>query len=195
MRHFKATKGLTPVKHSSSLLDNTGAGVGSFFVHLVYGTNEIRLTSGTVQNLKQEVTTENRCEVSDIIKYVNICIECAPRDPAPTNELDNTSWLEWAVVWQRERDITPTVANIGVTTLGVICSHVFRENCFMTGCFPIGTKQAMSQDLKIKIPRRCCKIKLGDRLQLIAYVRTSDSTDTRTTSHRLIVSSHFKAYS
>ncbi len=197
MRHFRQTRGQTPIKHASALLDNTGSGVGSIFEHVIYRTDLTRDLSGGVQDLKENITTEDRCQVSDIIKYVNICLECGPREPAPTdeNELDNVSWLEWAVYWQRERRVTPAINNLGVATLGVICSHTFRENCLMTGCFPIGTKQAMAQDIKIKIPRRCCKVKLGDSLIIGCYVRTSDSTDMRTDSHRLIASSHFKAYS
>ena len=200
MRRFRrrVTSGKVAIKHSSTLVDNTGAGVGSIFGHVIFKTNVgARLVSGNVQSLQAQITTENTCQVSDVVKYVNICLECCPREPAPAseNELDNCSWLEWAVCWQREQEVTPGVANIGVATLGTICSHVFRENCFMTGCFPIGTKQAMSQDIRIKIPQRCCRLKMGDTLTIFCYVRTSDSTDTRTNSHRLIASSHFKGYS
>ncbi len=195
MRHFKVTKGLTPIKHASTLVDNTGPGVGSFFGHVVYNTALQRDSTGGVQTIREESTTESRIEVGDIIKYINICLQCSPRGAEPTNLPDNCAWLEWAVVWQRERNLFPTVANIGVATLGTIASHMYRENCFMTGCFPIGTRQAMSQDLKIKVPKRCCKIHLGDRITVLCYVRTSLSTDARTDSHRLIASSHLKVYS
>ncbi len=198
MRHFKRrmTKGKVPVKHSSTLVDNTGAGVGSFFAHLLYDVDAgLRSTSGAVQVIQDKANTEEECRIGDVVKYVNICLQASPRGPSPTDDNDNAGWLEWAVVWQREKLGAPTVANIGVLTLGVICSHAFRENCLMTGCFPIGTKQAMAQDLRIKIPKRCCGLKLGDSLNIYCYVRTSLSTDTRTDSHRLIASSHFKAYS
>jgi len=195
MRHQR-TKFLTGIKHSSSLVDNTGAGVATFFVHIVYQTDVgARGVSGGIQTIQDSATTENTVNIGNIIKYVNICLECSPRGANPTNDNDNAGWLEWAVFWARERLTDPTVANIGVTTLGVVCSHDFRENCLMTGCFPLGTKQAMAQDIKIKLPERCCKVKMGDNLKVVCYVRTSDSTDTRTDSHRLIASSHFKAYS
>ncbi len=198
MRHFRKrqTTGKVPVKHSSTLLDNTGAGVGSYFGHVIYDTDVgLRSTTGSVQTIRDKATTEETCQVADIIKYVNICLQCSPRGPNPTDDNDNAGWLEWAIVWQREKLGAPTVANIGVLTLGAICSHAFRENCLMTGCFPIGTKQAMSQDLRIKIPQRCCRLRMGDILTIFCYVRTSLSTDSRTDSHRLIASSHFKAYS
>ncbi len=196
MRHFRATKGLTAIKHASTLVDNTGAGVGSFFVHKIFETKVgARGTTGGVQTIMDSANTEELVNISNVIKYVNICLEAGPRGANPTNDNDNVAWLEWAVYWQREDDINPGVANIGVLTLGCICSHIFRENCLMTGCFPIGSKQSMSQDIKIKMPKRCCKVKMGDVMKVVCYIRTSSSTDVRTDSHRLIASSHFKVYS
>ncbi len=198
MRHRKVrlTLGKAAVKHSSTLLANVGPGDGSFFGHTIYVTEAgARLTAGGAQTIKEEATTGNLVNVGDIIKYVNCCIECSPRGADSTNIKDDSGWLEWALVFQQERDILPSVANIGVETLGSVCSHFYRENCIMTGCFPVGSRQSMSQDLKFKLPVKCCKIKVGFTLRLICYVRGSSSTDTRTDSNRLIVSSHFKCYS
>ncbi len=197
MRHRgvrRQTFGKTPVKHASTLVDNTGAGVGSVFVHVIYKTGQVRSASGAVQDISQKDNTESLCKESEIIKYVNICLQCSPRDIEPTNVLDNAGWLEWAVYVNRTLDRDPGVTNLGVATLGVVASHVFRGNCLMTGCFPIGTRQAMSQDLRIKIPKAYNRLQLGDTLKVACYVRTSKSTDMRTDSHRLIVSSHFKSY-
>ncbi len=197
MRHKRVTLGKVPVKHSSTLVDNTGAGVGSFFSHVIYVTDVgARNTAGSsAQVIKDSATIGNICNVGDLIKYVNICLQCSPRGADPTNDNDNAGWLEWAVVWQEERDTLPTVANIGVSTLASICTAFYRGNVLMTGCFPLGTKQAMSSDLKIKLPRKACRLRVGAILQVICYVRTSLSTDTRTDSHRLIASSIYKAYS
>ncbi len=195
MRRRRQTAFLNPIKHASTLVDNTGSGVGSFFGHQIYRTQVgARADTGAVVTIQNSKNTEDFLNVGDVVKYVNICLEACPRGANPTNDNDNCAWLEWAVVWERELNRPPTVANIGVLTLGVVCSHVFRENCLMTGCFPLGTKQAMSQDIKIKLPTRCCKLKMGDRLTCYCYVRTSVTTDARTDSHRLIASSHFKAY-
>ncbi len=201
MRHrrkLRATFGKDPVKHSSTLVDNTGPGVGSFFAHVLYKTDVgLRISSGGVQTIRDTANTEEVINVGDVIKYMNICLEASPRGTDPTILNDNAGWLEWAVCWQQEPTqlVVPTVANIGILTLGVICSHIFRQNCLMTGCFPIGTRQAMSQDIKIKLPQKCVKILMGSRLTIFCYIRTSKSTDTRTDSHRLIASSHFKCYS
>ncbi len=199
MRHrriLRQTYGKVPIKHSSTLVDNTGPGVGTIFGHKIFVTNVgARSSSGAVVTLADKMNNEEICRVGDVIKYVNICLQCSPRGAEPTNVLDNAGWLEWAVVFQEERDTLPATTNIGTLTLGAIASHFYRENCLMTGCFPIGTRQAMSQDIKIKLPKKLCRLRQGFILYCICYVRTSLSTDTRTDSHRLIASSHFKSYS
>lgn len=198
MRHRRVkrlTAYKTPVKHSSTLVDNTGPGVGSYFGHVIYETDiGIRSQAGNVQTIKDTATTGRTINVGDIVKYVNCCLECSPRGVDSTNVKDDAGWLEWALVFQKERDVKPTVANIGVATLGDICSKFYREDCLMTGCFPVGSKQSMSVDLKFKLPLKCCKIRLGYVITLLCYTRGSNSTDTRTDSFRLIASSHFKCY-
>ncbi len=196
MRHRKVrlTKGKNGVKHGSTLLDNTGPGVGSFFKHVIYEVPVERSVNGAPQTIQESQVTDETCQVSDIIKYVNICIQCSPRGVDSSNLKDDIGWLEWAIFWQRESTKTLTVANIGVETLGVLNGRTFRENAIMSGCFPIGSRQSMSSDLHIKIPARCCKLKIGDKLQIMCYARGSSSTDTRSDSFRLLVSSQFKSY-
>jgi len=197
MRHIRrVTAGKVPIKHGSALQDNTGAGVGSFFSHVIFKTDVgQRTTAGGTRGIQDSATTGNTVLVGDIIKYVNICLECAPQGADPAILNDNCGWLEWAIVWQEEKDILPIVTNIGVSPLATVCTNYFRENCLLTGCFPIGTRQAMSQDIKIKLPRKCCRVRMGASLQVICYVRTTKTTDTRTDSHYLLASSLFKTYS
>ncbi len=197
MRHKyrRQTLGKTPVKHFSTLVDNTGPAVGTFFSHIVFQTDAgVRTATGGVRNIKQLADTAEEVNVGDLIKYVNVCLQCTPRGVEPTNVLDNAGWLEWALITQKENATLPTVANIGVITLGNICTNFYREDCLMTGCFPIGTNQAMSVDLKFKLPQKCCKIRLGHILRVICFIRTSNSADARTDSHRLLASSNFKCY-
>ncbi len=197
MRHRirRQTLGKTPVKHSSTLVDNTGPAVGSFFGHVIFDTQVgARSASGGTATIKDTANTAQEVNVGDLVKYVNVCIQASPRGVEPTNDLDNAGWLEWALITQKENEILPNVSNIGVITLGNLCTNFYREDCLMTGCFPIGTKQAMSVDLKFKLPQKACKIRRGHRLVIICYVRTSNSADVRTDSHRLIASSHFKCY-
>ncbi len=199
MRHrriFRQTSGKVPIKHSSTLLANTGSGVGSFFGHVIFDTNVgVRVADAGIRTIQDKATNEETCLVGDVIKYVNICIQCSPRGVDSTNIKDDSGWLEWAVVWQEEQDKAPNVTNIGVLTMGCIASHFYRENCLMTGCFPVGSRQSMSQDLRIKLPKKCTRLRQGAILKIFCYYRGSLSTDTRTDSNRLLVSSHFKAYS
>ncbi len=198
MRHtvFRVTKGKVPIKHGSTLLDNTGPGVGSFFRHVVYETKAGgRTTSGAPKVIKSEASTDETCEVGDVIKYVNICLECSPRGADSTNIKDDTGWLEWAIFWQDQTNDVLTTANIGTDTLGVLSGRMYRQDAIMSGCFPLGSRQAMSADLHIKIPKRMCRLRIGNKLQILCYARGSLSTDTRTDSFRLLVSSQFKSYS
>ncbi len=195
-RVFRQTRNKVPIKHGSTLLDNTGPGVGSFFKHVIYNTDTGQRSSGAgPKTIKAQAVTDETCNVGDVIKYVNICIQCAPRGVDSTNIKDDVAWLEWAIFWQREGVATLAITNIGTDTLGVLNGRFYRENAIMSGCFPMGAKQAMSQDLHVKIPKRMCQLKMGDQLQIYCYVRGSKSTDTRTDSHRLLVSSQFKSYS
>ncbi len=188
--------GKTPVKHASSLIDNTGPGVGSVFAHTIYETDVgVRPTSGGVKTIKADANTGRIINVGDIVKYVNCCLECSPRGADSTNIKDDSGWLEWALVWQSEAVQNVAVTNLGVQSLGVCATNFYRENCLMTGCFPVGSRQSMSQDLKFKLPDKCCKIRMGFILKLYCYLRGSSSTDTRTDSNRLLVSSNFKCYS
>ncbi len=198
MRHRvkRMTMGKVPIKHASTLVGNIGPGDGSFFTHVIFSTEAgARLQSGGVQDVKEKATTGNLCNIGDVVKYVNVCIECAPRGVDSTNIKDDSGWLEWALITQTEQNKIVQVTNIGVETLGVLATNFYREDCLMTGCFPVGSRQSMSVDLKFKMPDKCARLKIGRILQMICYIRGSSSTDTRTDSNRLIVSSHFKSYS
>ncbi len=198
MRHrrtFRKSRGKTSIKHGSTLVDNTGPGVGSFFVHRIYNVQAAdRVAAGSPTNIQATQSTDETTMVGSQVYYANVCLQCSPRGAEPTNVLDNAGWLEWAVYWTRENDTDLLVTNIGTEMLGVLNGRTFRQDAIMSGCFPIGTRQAMSQDIKIKIPSRCCTLRQGDKLKIACYVRTSLSTDTRTDSHRLIASSQYKSY-
>ncbi len=198
MRHrvFRITKGKVPIKHGSTLLANIGPGDGSFFKHVIWETDVGgRAAGGASKVIKSEANTGRTCEVGDIIKYVNICMQASPRGADSTNIKDDTGWLEWAIFWQDQTATTMTVANIGTDTLGVLTGRTYRQDAIMSGCFPLGSRQAMSADLHIKIPKRMCRLRMGSQLQIMCYMRGSSSTDTRTDSVRLLVSSQFKSYS
>ncbi len=199
MRHRRKivlpTRGKVSVKHGFTLVDNTGAGVGSYFVmDIAKTTVGERNITGATQIIMSQQKTDNFCMVGSIIKYINVCLECSPRGATPAQELDNAGWLEWGIIWQEEELDDLNVSNIGVANLGVLLGRFYRQNAIMSGCFPIGTKQAMAQDIRIKVPQRMQKVHVGSIFKLFCYVRTSNSTDSRTDSHRLIASTQYKTY-
>ncbi len=181
-----------PIKHSSTTLANHGSGSVPT-AHTVFFTDVgARLATGATQVIKDVAGTDATCNVGDIIKYVNICIQSAPR---ADNLVADIGWIEWALVMQTEQTQLMGLTSIGVSSLQDVATKQYRNNCILTGCFPIGETQSNSADLKIKIPPKWCKLKVGSILILFVYFRSNSSTDVRTVSHRSVVSSIFKAYS
>ncbi len=77
MRHRvrRQTIGKQGIKHSSTLVANTGPGTGTIFNHVIFKTDVgSRISSGGVQVIKDVANNEEVCNVGDIIKYVNICL-------------------------------------------------------------------------------------------------------------------------
>lgn len=195
MRHsrkIKLTSIKSGIKHSSTLVANIGSGsIPS--VHSIYFTaTGTRPAGGSTKGIMDIADDAGTCFVGDIIKYVNVCIQCGPR---LAGVADNNGWLEWALVRQEEATQLMALTNLGLQTLMDTAQKQFRQNVFLTGCFPMGKEQPNSLDLKIKIPRKWEKLRMGGILILFCYFRSVDSTDVRTDSHRLVVSSIFKAYS
>jgi len=197
MRGRRSTiKNKISIKHGSTLVANVGPGDGSFFRHLIFNTDVgQRSTDGAPQTIKNAAKTDEQCNVGDEIRYVNICIQCSPRGADSTNIKDDCGWLEWGLIWQQEEGSAMAVTNIGTDNLGVLLGRFARQNAIMSGCFPIGSRQSMSADLHIKIPKRMGNLRIGTSCRLYCYARGSSSTDTRTDSFRLLVSSQFKSYS
>ncbi len=181
-----------PVKHSSTILANVGSGSIPTVHSVLFTDVGIRSATGGAQVIKDTASTDGTCNVGDIVKYTNMCIECAPRLLDTAN---NSGWLEWAVVFLQEATQLVGLTNLGISTLGDVCNKQFRNNCLLSGCMPMGTNQANSMDLKIKIPPQFQKLKVGSILILFGYFRSAASADVRTDSHRLLMSSIFKAYS
>ncbi len=96
---------------------------------------------------------------------------------------------------QQEQTQLMALTNLGTQSLQDTANKQYRNNCLLTGCFPVGTNQSNSTDLKIKVPPKWTKLKVGSILICFVYFRSMNSVDVRTDSHRLVVSSIFKAYS
>ncbi len=199
MRHRirRATMGKDAVKHSGTILLNTGSGatvIPSFTIARVNVGD--RIASGTTTNLQENITTGNVVQVGDIIKYVNLCFEVGSRNEGGGATMaEDNGWLEYGVVKVKEANIPPSTTNIGTKMLADILTTNYRGDVLFTGCIPVGASQPNSLDLKLKMPRVWQKMQWGSKLLLFFYFRSVLSTDVRTDSTRVIISSLFKSYS
>ncbi len=196
MRHRikRRTQGKDPIKKSVTFLTNIGQGSAApAAMEIVILPS--RSGTGSTQTIRDDQDTSNKANVGDIIKYVNICIQISPREEqGMQTDIQNNGWLEYAVVFQKEREQTIPSTNLSIQTLGDTATKQFRGDCLFTGCIPVGAQQANSLDLKIKIPPNKVKLQLGSNLIIFAHMRTVDSTDLRSDSHRLLLSAIYKLY-
>ncbi len=133
---------------------------------------------------------EEECNIGDVCKYVNIFIQAGPRAIADAG----TGWCEWAFCTHKSSDPAPANTNLGLQTLGNVCTTYLRNECVMTGNFPIGKAQANSQNIKIKIPKSKQALKVGDEYVLYMHCRTVIATETSSTSFRVIASYIYRNY-
>ncbi len=185
----RATAGKEGIKHADSFINNIGSGAAPTAFTLVETAAGAR--TEIHQDIKTGADTDNTCEVGDVVKYLNVHIQCAPR----TAGLQDTGWLEYAICWKRESVANITITNVGTMTLGEIATNLYRNNCLWTGNFPINRNGANSIELIIKVPQKAQKLHIGEAFVLFCWYRSNDSTDTTTDNMRLIQSVNFKAYS
>ena len=184
--------GKDPVKKATTLLSNIGSGspIGIFELLSV----PVRTETGGATAIREGQDIASKGNVGNILKYINITLQAANRD---TNvEPGDSGWLEWAVVALKEEGTPASINNsqIGVHTLGVVCSRLYRGNCLLTGVIPVGSIQPITQDIKIKLPKTMVKLQLGSTVFIATYFRSTDSTDMRTDSVRLVESTMYKLY-
>ncbi len=173
-------------------------GNGSDVSEFTLITVPARDVTGSQQTIRDSANTATLCNVGDVVKYVNICLEAAARElPMENDDASmNNGWLEWALVYTKEQvQLAVPSTNLGTETVGDICAKMFRGDCLITGCIPVGAYQPIVQDIKIKIPTNKVKLQLGSTLKLISHLRTISAADVRTDSHRYIQSTMYKCYS
>ncbi len=195
MRHkiIRRTMGKEPIKKATTFIATVGTASTPTAVTLAICPT--RSSTGADVTIRDDQDTSNQCNVGDIIKYVNICIEVGPRiEQGAQTDIDNNGWLEYAVVYQKERSLDIPATQLGLQTLGAVATKMYRGECFYTGCIPVGAQQPNVLDIKIKIPKNFIKFQLGSNFKIYCYFRSVNSADIRTDSHKLIVSSIYKNY-
>jgi len=185
----RKTRGKLGVKHADSFINNIGGGSAPTAFTMVDVDAGAR--SETHQSIQNSADTNSTCMVGQLVKYINVHIQVAPR--GGTN--DESGWLEYAVVWQPEDATKIAITNMGTMTLGEVATNFYRNDCLWTGFIPTGKTHASGAEFVIKCPKQHEYLKIGDSYILYCWYRSSDSTESTTDAMRLVQSCHFKAYS
>ncbi len=191
-RRVRKTMGKNPVKHTDSAILTTGPGVATNLdrTELIALDQGSRTTSGATLNLQGNITTDNICQVGDCIKYINVRIAGAGK----TDAFNNSGWVEYAIVKQKETELEIPTTNIGTNTLPDLATKIFRGDCIWTGSFPIANNQPNQVDLHIKLPKEFQRCNLGQRLDLFTYTRSVNSADVTNNTRTIWITTQFIGY-
>ncbi len=188
------TRFKTGIQHADTKVLNAGHGSIPDTFEVLETEGGLRTVTGSTQTIQDSASTGEVVRSGDIVKYINLFIQCAPRASIGTDDT-RVGWCEWAFVMVKESETTVPITDTGTLTLGTICTNMFRNECIYTGNFPVGQTQSNSANIVIKVPKFKQKIRLGDEWRLITMWRSSLSTDTGTAQMRFIKSFMYKSYS
>ncbi len=191
-RRMAISKFRTGIQHSATSVGNTGANtVESFsFCETAGGARSL---GGATTTITAQRTTGDECNVGDVIKYVNLFLQAAGRTDTDLDK-DRVGWMEYAVVMVKESEAPVLITNLGLETLGDVCTKMFRNECIWTGMFPVGKDQPNMISLQIKVPKFKQKLRLGDEWRFIFHFRSFDAGSTSSIAVRFIASTIYKAY-
>ncbi len=187
--------GKDAIKHSDTLVQTVGNGSNvSQYVICRTGVGN-RTLDGSVQTIQDSSNTGQFLQVSDIVKYFNIILQAAITEAGSDQNTQTQGWIEWAITWRDESTVNIPSTNLGVKTLGDICTQMFRGDCLMTGQFPVSVNLPNVERILLKVPQKAIKWKIGNELVLNTIFRSAEVTDLSTDTVRLVKSTHFKVYS
>ncbi len=192
-RYNRVTAGKIGIPHAGTVISSIGGATAPAEQVILKTEAGARNVTGANQDITAERDTGNKVNVGDCIKYVNLFIQVSPR-PIQDTDQDKTGWLEWAFVCVKESETNVPNTTVGVQTLGVIATNMFRNECIFTGCVPIGTTQANYLPIQIKIPKTKQFIRIGDEWRFITVFRDVVATSTSTSAVRLVKSFMYKGY-
>jgi len=188
----RVTMGKDPIKHSSTLVSVIGNGSNVTGVQLITTRAGDRSLDGASSTIQDSASNAQIVILSTIVKYITVHLQAAVTTAG--NDSSTQGWIEWAVVWRDEVSVQPPSTNFGTQTLGNICTNMYRGDCLLTGNFPVSVNLPNSQDILVKLPKKCVKWKQGAELKLYAIFRDADTTNLETDTVKLITSNNFKGY-
>ncbi len=180
------------VKHSGTLLFNDGAANTVHQFDVLKTSGGPRSTTGAPQTIQSFSSTDEDCKTADVVKLINLHLQCGPRNFDTIPPEDRTGWIEWALVLVRENETIVPNTRIGVQTLGDIATNMYRGECIYTGNLPVGGAQPSTGEISLKIPKNKQKIKLGDEWRFLTYFRAVNSASLFTDSVRTVKSYNYR---
>ncbi len=179
------------LQHSATNIANIGGASAPGTMVVLDTEAGSRTLTGTAQQIQVGQRTDQECNVGAVVKYINLFIEVINRNGVGA---DGRGILEWAFVCVKQSETAVPITNIGVQTLGDICTKMFRNECIYTGAFPIGLEQPNYLPIKIKIPNFKTNLRIGDEWRFITHFRDGNSTSTQTAAVRIVKSFMYKSY-
>lgn len=189
-RRRKATIGRSGTKHAGTRLANIGPASTPDKTIIIESESGAR--GEAVFALQDQAFSDETCRAGDLVKFVNLHIQAAPRSPESIN---NIGWVEYAVCWKREGESDLTNTQLGTLTLGTVATNRYRNDCLWTGFIPLGQLQANGARIQLKMPKSKQFLKVGEELVVFTYFRSQNSAAGGTDAARAIVSYNYKAYS
>lgn len=187
------TKFKVGIQHADTLIATMGGAKIPTDFRVLETETGARTITGAQQTTKAGATTGEEVNIGDIVKYINLFIQCGPRATESSDE--KGGWLEWAFLMVKETETVVPTTQTGLLTLGTICTNMYRNECIYTGAFPVGTTQTNMQAITIKVPRFKQRIRIGDEWRLITYFRPTISTAVELDAVKTIMSFIYKSYS
>ncbi len=183
--------GMASEQHANTKVHTIGPGTVTV-ANMIIRDTEVGNRDPAGQNATIQVgrSFAEECNIGDTCKYLNIFIQVGPR----LEQFVANGWVEWALCMHKGSDTPPTNANLGLLTLGNVCTNYFRNECILTGAIPTGQNQPNYIEIKIKVPNFKQKLRVGDRYTLFLYARTISATETATNTFRVLTSFMYKNY-
>ncbi len=186
------TTGRSSIQHAGTIVENTGGAKVPTSTVILKTEAGPRNVTGANQDITAERDTGNKCNVGDMIKYVNLFLQAGSR--ANETDDDGSGWLEWAFVCVKETETVTPITTLGVQTLGVVCTNMYRNECIFTGAMPVGSAQPNFLPISLKIPKSKWTLRVGDEWRFITYFRDLKATSTSATAVRVVKSFIYKGY-
>ena len=188
------TQKTNPIQHSDTLVATIGAGSVPGTMVVLDTEAGARPLTGSTSTIQQGQGTNEEVNVGTEVAYINLFIQAGNRFKASPDDSFVGGWIEWAFLCVKESDTVVPITNLGVQTLGDVCTKMFLNECIYTGCVPIGDRQPNYLPIVIKIPQFKRSIKRGDEWRFITAYRDMKATATATDSTRIIKSFMYKSY-